>query len=154
LEPEILVVDEVLAVGDVQFQKKCLGKMGEVAKGGRTVLFVSHNMAAVEALCSSALLLAGGRLVAKGATQEMVERCLSDGRRGGGMPLRQRSDRKGSGAVRFTSVGLANGQGQGQASFQCGDDAALVLFFENVSGREVRNLRVALGIDNELGQRV
>ena len=53
LEPEILVVDEVLAVGDAEFQKKCLGKMHDVSRGGRTVLFVSHNMAAVQALCSS-----------------------------------------------------------------------------------------------------
>src|SRR5205085_430973 len=57
LNPEILVVDEVLAVGDVAFQKKCLGKMGEVSRGGRTVLFVSHNMAAIENLCSRAVVL-------------------------------------------------------------------------------------------------
>ena len=62
LEPEILLVDEVLAVGDAAFQKKCLGKMGEVAKGGRTVLFVSHNMGAVEQLCNSAVLLQAGIL--------------------------------------------------------------------------------------------
>ncbi len=62
LEPEILMVDEVLAVGDTAFQKKCLGKMQEVAKSGRTVLFVSHNLNAVEELCQSALLLEGGRL--------------------------------------------------------------------------------------------
>src|SRR5262245_29026687 len=66
LETEILVVDEVLAVGDLDFQKKCLGKMGDFAKCGRTVIFVSHNMAAVKALCSSAILLANGRLIAKG----------------------------------------------------------------------------------------
>ncbi len=62
LEPEILVVDEVLAVGDVQFQKKCLGKMKDVARGGRTVLFVSHNMRAVEQLCGSVVLLEHGRI--------------------------------------------------------------------------------------------
>lgn len=62
LEPEILIVDEVLAVGDAEFQKKCLGKMGEVAKSGRTVLFVSHNMNAVSALCSSGVLLEKGQL--------------------------------------------------------------------------------------------
>jgi len=60
LEPEILIVDEVLAVGDAQFQKKCLGKMGEVSKAGRTVLFVSHNMGAIQALCSRCLLLENG----------------------------------------------------------------------------------------------
>jgi ABC-type polysaccharide/polyol phosphate transport system ATPase subunit len=63
LEPEILIVDEVLAVGDTEFQKKCLGKMGEVAGHGRTVLFVSHNMASIAQLCGTAMLLAGGRLV-------------------------------------------------------------------------------------------
>jgi lipopolysaccharide transport system ATP-binding protein len=72
LEPEILLVDEVLAVGDVAFQKKCLGKMGDVAMGGRTVLFVSHNMAAIEALCKNALLLSHGKVVALGTTSEMV----------------------------------------------------------------------------------
>src|SRR4051794_13260237 len=61
LEPEILIVDEVLAVGDARFQEKCLGKMGEVARGGRTVLFVSHQMNAIRALCPMALWLAGGR---------------------------------------------------------------------------------------------
>ncbi len=66
LEPEILIVDEVLAVGDAEFQKKCLGKMGDVAQGGRTVLFVSHNMAAVKRLCSRGVLLVGGTLKADG----------------------------------------------------------------------------------------
>src|SRR4030066_2370712 len=60
LEPEILLVDEVLAVGDVEFQKKCLGKMGDVAKEGRTVLFVSHNMGAVKQLCNQGFLLDNG----------------------------------------------------------------------------------------------
>src|SRR5262245_40861897 len=64
LEPEILLVDEVLAVGDVEFQKKCLGKMSEVAGGGRTVLFVSHNMAAIDALCPRSLYLVAGALFA------------------------------------------------------------------------------------------
>src|SRR5262245_54819536 len=61
LDPEILLVDEVLAVGDAEFQRRCLGKMGEVARGGRTVLFVSHNMAAVQSLCTRAMLLSEGR---------------------------------------------------------------------------------------------
>ena len=62
LEPEILLVDEVLAVGDIEFQNKCLGKMGEIARGGRTVLFVSHNMLAVESICKSAIFLEAGVL--------------------------------------------------------------------------------------------
>jgi lipopolysaccharide transport system ATP-binding protein len=74
LEPEILVIDEVLAVGDAQFQKKCLGKMSEVSRSGRTVLFVSHNMAAVSDLCDRVILLHQGRIVFDGATNEGIRR--------------------------------------------------------------------------------
>lgn len=79
LEPEILVVDEVLAVGDVQFQKKCLGKMGEVAKGGRTVLFVSHQMGAIAQLCTQALLLSQGSIVQQGDTPYVIDYYLKQG---------------------------------------------------------------------------
>ncbi len=72
LNPEILIVDEVLAVGDAEFQKKCLGKMGEVARGGRTVLFVSHNMAAVRSLCTRAILLQDGRIAREATPEECV----------------------------------------------------------------------------------
>ena len=77
LEPEILLVDEVLAVGDVAFQRKCLGKIGDVASSGRTVIFVSHNMASIESLCGSCLLLSGGRLVAKEDPREIIIRYMT-----------------------------------------------------------------------------
>ena len=76
LEPEILIVDEVLAVGDAEFQKKCLGKMGDVAHEGRTVLFVSHNMNAVKSLCGRALLLANGLLSLNGPVDSVIEKYL------------------------------------------------------------------------------
>jgi lipopolysaccharide transport system ATP-binding protein len=79
LEPEILVVDEVLAVGDVAFQKKCLGKMGNVARDGRTVLFVSHNLPAVVRLCERAILLNKGKIVLDGPTHKIVSNYLSSG---------------------------------------------------------------------------
>ena len=79
LEPEILVVDEVLAVGDAEFQKKCLGKMQEVSRGGRTVLFVSHNMAAIQALCSRAVVLQDGRTVADGDAASSIAAYLAHG---------------------------------------------------------------------------
>jgi lipopolysaccharide transport system ATP-binding protein len=72
LEPEILVVDEVLAVGDAEFQKKCLGKMSEIAGGGRTVLFVSHNMAAIRTLCTKSLLLARGSIKISGMPNDII----------------------------------------------------------------------------------
>jgi lipopolysaccharide transport system ATP-binding protein len=79
LEPEILVVDEVLAVGDAQFQQKCLGKMGQVSRSGRTVLFVSHSMSAIKALCTRAVLLEKGRVALNGDVDEVVNRYLSAG---------------------------------------------------------------------------
>jgi len=79
LEPEILIVDEVLAVGDAQFQKKCLGKMQDVARGGRTVLFVSHNMGTVTSLCSRAIWMAAGQVHRTGAVREVVNDYLSKG---------------------------------------------------------------------------
>lgn len=77
LEPEVLVVDEVLAVGDADFQKKCLNKMGSAATSGRTVLFVSHNMSAVQSLCEKALWLDKGHMVMEGPTKAVVASYLS-----------------------------------------------------------------------------
>ena len=77
LQPDILIVDEVLAVGDAAFQRKCLGKMGDVAKQGRTVLFVSHNMGAVRSLCKRGLVFNGGRLEFDGRTDEAISYYLT-----------------------------------------------------------------------------
>jgi lipopolysaccharide transport system ATP-binding protein len=84
LEPEILLVDEVLAVGDAAFQKKCMGKMGDVARAGRTIVFVSHNMASIESLCSSCLLIGSGRLEAEGTPAQIVMRYMASELRGHG----------------------------------------------------------------------
>ena len=99
LNPEILVVDEVLAVGDVAFQKKCLGKMSEVSRGGRTVLFVSHNMAAVENLCRRGIVLDRGSMVFAGGAKEAVRHYLNEvagieGRAGQVVDLEQARDRR------------------------------------------------------------
>lgn len=79
LEPEVLLVDEVLAVGDMAFQKKCLGKMDEVAKAGRTVLFVSHNMGAIQRLCSKGLLLENGKIAKNGSAEDCIDYYLRNG---------------------------------------------------------------------------
>jgi lipopolysaccharide transport system ATP-binding protein len=79
LEPEILLVDEVLAVGDAQFRRKCLGRMGDVAKEGRTVLFVSHNMTAVQSLCRRAIWLEAGQIAAAGEVSQVVSDYLQRG---------------------------------------------------------------------------
>lgn len=82
LQPEILLVDEVLAVGDAEFQKRCLGKMGDVARSGRTVLFVSHNLGAVRALCQRAILLRGGQIVADTSVDGVIATYLDENRDG------------------------------------------------------------------------
>jgi lipopolysaccharide transport system ATP-binding protein len=105
LEPEILLVDEVLAVGDLGFQRKCLGKMEQVAKRGRTVLFVSHNMAAIQALCSRAILLENGRLTHDGRPDEAIGAYVSSVQKSmAEASLEARSDREGGTAFRFRSV--------------------------------------------------
>ena len=78
LEPDVLIVDEVLAVGDAEFQRKCLGKMDDVARAGRTIIFVSHNMNAVQRLCSRSLEIKHGRVVGEGPTREVVQRYLAE----------------------------------------------------------------------------
>lgn len=104
LEPEILVVDEVLAVGDAQFQKKCLGKMGDVAKEGRTVLFVSHNMQAVQSLCQSALLIEAGHIVATGSAKSVVARYLASISEMGSEIVWPEQTAPGNGEIKLTSL--------------------------------------------------
>ncbi len=103
LDPEILLVDEVLAVGDAEFQKKCLGKMQEVSRGGRTVLFVSHNMMAVEVLCSSAILLVDGAVVSKGETDRTIARYAATDVAGSGA-LWQRDSATQSSGLHFQTI--------------------------------------------------
>jgi lipopolysaccharide transport system ATP-binding protein len=115
LEPEILIVDEVLAVGDAAFQEKCLGRMGQVSSEGRTVLFVSHNMTAVKSLCTRALLMEGGRVVLDGEVDEVVNRYLSAGTamsRTGIIPEEAARHRDVPDEARFRSVRLTDLSGR------------------------------------------
>jgi len=125
LEPEILIVDEVLAVGDVAFQKKCLGKMEDVATDGRTVLFVSHNLAAVSSLCERAYLLEQGRIALEGPAPEVVRSFLEGTRVSEGVPLAERADRGGDGSIRLTSLEIADADGAGVVS--CGSRLRVTL---------------------------
>jgi lipopolysaccharide transport system ATP-binding protein len=103
-EPEILLVDEVLAVGDAAFQRKCLGKMSEVAQEGRTVIFVSHNMAAVQALCTRGILFRNGQLMLEGTIGEAVTAYLGTIEEGASQSLTERTERLGRGQVRLVGV--------------------------------------------------
>jgi len=115
LEPEILLVDEVLAVGDIRFQKKCLGKMGSVAREGRTVVLVSHNMSAINALSSRVILMKDGGITFDGAVAEATERYYSESVEPSenGSTLNDRS-REGNGKARFASILIKATNSQGQ----------------------------------------
>ena len=104
LEPDILLVDEVLAVGDADFQRKCLGKMGEVAAGGRTVLFVSHNMALVQALCDRGIVLDGGMVAVDGPIADAVGTYLATLEQLSSVDLARRDDRRGRGDIQFARI--------------------------------------------------
>ena len=133
LEPEILLVDEVLAVGDAAFQRKCLGKIDDVAKQGRTVLFVSHNMAAVESLCSRAVLLRNGRVELKGSAVEVVGRYMTDA--GASTPLVRFPDetpRQGTGRGRITELRLRGSEVKGDLRVKTGGPLAATIAFESL----------------------
>lgn len=118
LEPEILLVDEVLAVGDAEFQKKCLGRMENVAGQGRTVLFVSHNMASVKTLCGRTILLDGGTVLEDGATQKVVQHYLGSGLHT--LAERRWDDARsapGNDVVRLRAVRARNGKGEVTGEF-------------------------------------
>jgi lipopolysaccharide transport system ATP-binding protein len=146
LNPEILIVDEVLAVGDAQFQKKCLGKMGEVARGGRTILFVSHNMAAVNALCTRAVLMRSGVLLEDGTPAEITEHYHAEGK-DASASIFTKSD----GYIRRVSA--TNGAGEPTNLFVYGD--TLRLCIEMDAGDKLCTApEVGIGVDTSLGQRM
>ena len=112
LEPEILVVDEVLAVGDAEFQKKAIGKMKDVSQGqGRTVLFVSHNMTSVKQLCKNGILLENGMISYMGTAEDTIGKYLAVNIEEIDKPLLERTDRQGNGKVRFSNIIFRNAKG-------------------------------------------
>lgn len=132
LDPEILLIDEVLAVGDVSFQQKCLGKMSEVADGGRTILFVSHNMGAVKGLCSRAVLIDKGVLKADGEVDAVVQQYLVASSQKGEWQttIADRVDRGGNGSLRFTGFYLRDANHDPIPAAISGEPVELVLSYE------------------------
>jgi lipopolysaccharide transport system ATP-binding protein len=149
LEPEVLLVDEVLAVGDTAFQKKCLGKMDRVAQEGRTVLFVSHNMAAVDSLCQRGLVLAQGRVAFVGSQAQAITHYLGsiDGRT---LSLRDRADRRGSGSVRVVGIEVRDEDGNILDEAACGQGVDIYLHFETGPGFSNRQVVASLMLKTPL----
>jgi len=157
LEPEILIVDEVLAVGDAQFQKKCLGKMQDVSsKEGRTVLFVSHNMQAVVTLCGTAVWLSSGKLVAVGESRRLVEKYIKTNAADEpdtSVPLAEKT-RTGSAAARFTNltvVPLGSSGGQIEHILTGG---SLQLDLEINAVKKIKDVNVAITIYDSNNYRI
>jgi lipopolysaccharide transport system ATP-binding protein len=152
LEPEILVVDEVLAVGDAAFQKKCLGKMGEVAREGRTVLFVSHNMAAVSALCSKGLLLNNGQVVYIGNVVDVISKYMDMGAVKAKIPLKERTDRRGNGRIRFTDVTFLDENNNTVSSATSGKPFSVVLSYSEANGQKARDVDAFIAFHGSFGE--
>jgi lipopolysaccharide transport system ATP-binding protein len=146
LEPEILIVDEVLAVGDIAFQKKCLGKMGEVTSHGRTVLFVSHNMSLIQTLCQRGILLSRGAVVTDAPIHDAVQEYLQTLEEVGAVAIAERTDRRGWAQVRVTDITVSGPLGFGR--LVTGAPAAFVIALDDVLTR----LTCSFTILNHLGQ--
>lgn len=156
LEPEILIIDEVLAVGDAEFQRKCLGKMNEVSRSGRTILFVSHNMAAIESLCTKSIVLSGGQLKGMGTTSEMINLYLNEYSKGSGSLLNGKLEFSENDSLLIRSVEV-NGDGIKGSVVSMGGDLQFRVNIESteiihqpVLGLVFRNMQevAVLGINN------
>ena len=149
LEPEILIVDEVLSVGDASFQRKCIGKMSDVAGHGRTVLFVSHNMTAVQALCSRVIVLQAGEMVADTTPTAAVRAYMESVSDAILRPIATREDRKGDGSFRFTDFWLEDERGERIDQAILGQTVRLCASF--TAQRSSERLHVAMNIWEEPG---
>lgn len=152
LEPEVLIIDEVLSVGDLAFQRKCLGRMETVAGEGRTVLFVSHNLAAVKSLCQRCMLLSRGEKVTEGPPHEVIDRYVGSISSGASsVGLADRLDRQGTGRLRFQEVMLAS-DGEEIDSPATGDSFDFILRYETLDRKPLRNVSFTVRVTTPMGQ--
>ena len=156
LQPEILIVDEVLAVGDAEFQKKCLGKMDDVSrKEGRTILFVSHNLAAVGQLCNSCVLLQSGRIGSIGKTDTVIHQYLIGNKSNNNLNRLINSGlRKGSGEFKVQEIRLLNEHSEPVIVGRTGNPLVFELQFDKKVRSENGAFRIDLAIDSESDARV
>lgn len=151
LEPEILVVDEVLAVGDAEFQKKAIGKMQDISReGGRTVLFVSHNMAAVQSLCTRGIVLQNGTIRFEGATEDAIQFYLKES--SSEFNIREVTDRKGSGIVQLSNVSVFGATKEIMP--QTGNKFVIEFEFDNPEKIYTDRMKFDFRIDDYAGQRI
>ncbi len=152
LDPEILIVDEVLAVGDADFQKKCVGKMKDISEGqGRTVLFVSHNMAAIRKLCSRTILLEKGSLKKNGNTNEIVNEYLRSGLLSGNGVIRWNNDEDspGNDIVKLKEIKITQGRGKITDRVDISEDVKIHLVYNLLKDKE--NIFTAIRLKSQNG---
>lgn len=155
LEAEVLVIDEVLAVGDAAFQRKCLSKMQDVARASRTVLFVSHNMATVMSLCQRAIVLSGGQVDFDGTARDGVRRYLQLQEGASLIPLADRQDRSGNQRLRISAVVFEDAYGNPVVQGQSGQDLAVVIRYTSSQSTVVaRNVQVGIDIRGQFDERL
>jgi lipopolysaccharide transport system ATP-binding protein len=151
LEPEILIVDEVLAVGDAEFQKKCLGKMGDVsAKEGRTVILVSHQMQAIQNLCTRCVLMDRGQLLKEGKTDDIVADYLATGVELANGDLAERTDRVGKGHAIVTGIQMIDSNGNPLREAVSGSDVTIRVSYHVKKGDELRKCVLCLAFYKNL----
>lgn len=153
LEPEILIVDEVLAVGDSKFQKKCLGKMGEVSSQGRTILFVSHNTTFVRSLCNKGIWLDKGQVRQTGSTAEVINSYLSsmhDQVFDENSELHNSLNRRGKGDARFSKIAITDTKGIEQPAFLSGED--IKFNFETKINENLSSLLISIVFKSSTGE--
>jgi lipopolysaccharide transport system ATP-binding protein len=151
LEPEILIVDEVLAVGDAEFQKKCLGKMEDVSsKEGRTVILVSHQMPAIQNLCNRCIMMERGRLIMDGSTEDVVNAYMSKGTELAQGGLSGRTDRAGKGDIRVTSIDLRDEDGNTIVEAIAGNNTILSLGYSVKEGETLNDCIVCVEVCKDL----
>ncbi len=149
MEQEIIIVDEVLAVGDAEFQKKCLGTMENVSSQGRTILFVSHDLGAVQSLCSRSILLRNGQFVSGGDTKDIVREYL-DSNDMAITHLSERKDRTGKGDVVFTDIQLIdNDSNKATSTVVSGSDISFLLHYQSNCIEHINDMEIEIDIYNK-----
>lgn len=155
MEPDILLVDEVLAVGDAEFQKKCLGKMDEITKKeGRTILFVSHNMGAIQNLCPKTILMEGGKVKRFGPTDEIIEGYLASIGKQSAQQVSKRTDRAGSGELRITNAYLSTRDSKQAFQASSGDPVKLVFEYQCEDGVSFDKITIGANVVSPGGEGV
>lgn len=152
LEQDILLLDEVLAVGDARFQKKSLAKMEEVTKSnGRTIIFVSHSMGAVQNLCERCIFLDTGKVKMEGKPAGVIEGYLKTSEKISHIPVHERKDRRGSGRLRINNIYLKDSKGEDVTYFKSGEDVEMWFEYQ-VYDKKIKELYFGLGIDKQSDQ--